>query len=113
LEILLKNQFAVENRPSDIPDDYYSAALPYMPGKPFRFSEYVWPSLEFFGGEQVQADFLPNVSSHITTEQGIDLHLFNYAWHHDLSESTSIGLIKSDGTEKLGYQAWKEISTSE
>ena len=68
MEILLKNQFAVENRPSDIPDDYYSAALQYMPGKPFGFSELGWSSLEFFGGGQVQADFLLNVSSHLTIE---------------------------------------------
>ena len=105
MEILLKNQFAVENRPSDIPDDYYSAALQYMPGKPFGFSELGWSSLEFFGGEQGQADFLLNVSSHLTTEQGIDLHLFGYAWLHDLSETTSIDLIKSDETEKLGHRA--------
>ena len=31
------------------------------------------------------------------------------AWLHDLNEKDSIGLIKRDGTEKLGYQAWKEI----
>ena len=85
MEILLKNQFAVENRPSDIPDDYYSAALQYMPGKPFGFSELGWSSLEFFGDEQGQADFLLNVPSHLTTKQGIDLHLFGYAWLHDLS----------------------------
>jgi len=101
------------NRPSDIPDDYYSSALQYIQGKPFGFSELGWSSLEFFGGEQAQADFLLNVSSHLTADQGINLHLFGYAWLHDLSEITSIGLIKSDGTEKLGYKAWKKISISE
>ena len=107
------NATADINRPSDIPYDYYSSALQYMSGKSFGFSELVWSSLEFFGGEQGQADFLLNVSSHLTIEQGIDLHLFGYAWLHDLSETTSIGLIKSDGTEKIGYQAWREISISE
>jgi len=80
-----------------------------MPGKPFGFSELGWPSLDVFGGEKGQADFLLNVSNRLTIQQGINLHLFGYAWLHDLNEKDSIGLIKRDGTEKLGYQAWKEI----
>ena len=97
------------NKPSDIPDDYYLIASQYMPGKPFGFSELGWSSLDVFGGEKGQADFLLNVSNRLTIQQGINLHLFGYAWLHDLNEKDSIGLIKRDGTEKLGYQAWKEI----
>ena len=97
------------NKPSDIPNDYYLIASQYMPGKPFGFSELGWPSLDVFGGEKGQADFLLNVSNRLTIQQGINLHLFGYAWLHDLNEKDSIGLTKRDGTEKLGYQAWKEI----
>jgi len=46
------------NKPQDIPNDYYSKALDYIPGKPFGFSELGWPSLDAFGGEKGQADFL-------------------------------------------------------
>ena len=107
--------FAVQGilMPSDIPDDYYLAALQYMPSKPFGFSELGWPSLEAFGGEKGQADFLLNVSTRLTIQQGIDLHLFGYAWLHDLDENDSIGLIRRNGTEKLAYQVWKEISGHE
>lgn len=96
--------------PSDIPDDYYAAASQHMPGKPFGFSELGWPSLEVFGGEQGQADFLFNVADRLTVKQGISLHLYGYCWLHDVDEYDSTGLIKRDGTEKLAYLAWKEIS---
>jgi len=99
-------------RPSDIPDDYYSRALSYLPGKPFGFSELGWPSIDFFGGEQAQADFIMQVAGRLTREQGINLHLFGWAWLHDLNENDHIGLIKRDGTEKLAYEAWKNISGS-
>jgi len=47
--------------------------------KSFGFSELDWCSFEFFFGEREQADFLLNVSSYLTTEQGIDFHLLAYA----------------------------------
>lgn len=100
------------NRPSDIPDDYYLIAAQYLPGKPFGFSELGWPSSEEFGGEQAQADFLLDLSRNLTVDQGVDLHLFGYCWLHDLNENDTVGLIRYDGTEKLGYQTWKEISQS-
>jgi hypothetical protein len=99
-------------RPSDIPDDYYSRALSYLPGKPFGFSELGWPSIDFFGGEQAQADFIMQMAGRLTREQGIDLHLFGWAWLHDLNENDHIGLIKREGTEKLAYEAWKTLSGS-
>ncbi|MCX8182822.1 MAG: hypothetical protein N3F08_00145 [Crenarchaeota archaeon] len=36
------------SRPSNIPDDYYSEALGYLPGKLFGFSELGWPSIDVF-----------------------------------------------------------------
>jgi acyl-CoA-binding protein len=98
------------NRPTDIPDDYYSIPSNYMPGKPFGFSELAWPSMSAFGGEQGQADFLSQVSVRLTREQGIDLHLLGWAWLHDLAEADFIGLIKMDGSPKLAYGVWKSIS---
>lgn len=98
------------NMPSDIPDDYYSKAFDYMLGKPFGFTELGWPSLEFFGGEHGQVDFLKNVSSRLTVEQGINLHLLGWAWLHDLDENDAVGLIRRDGTEKIAYRVWKNMS---
>lgn len=100
------------NRVSDIPDDYYSRALSYMPGKPFGFSELAWSSLDAFGGEQGQADFITLAATRLTVAQGVDLHLFGWPWLHDLDDNDSIGLIKRDGTERLAYQAWQELSFS-
>jgi len=96
--------------PSDIPLDYYSSVSDLIPGKLFGFSEIGWSTLEFFGGEQGQYDFLINLSTVLTRDQDINLHLFMYIWLHDLDGGDTVGLIQRDGTEKLGYFAWKEIS---
>jgi hypothetical protein len=64
------------NRPSDIPDDYYSKALSYLPDKPLGFSELGCPSMDVFGGEQAQADFITQVVGRLTRGQEINLHLF-------------------------------------
>ncbi len=96
--------------PSMIPDDYYSKAADYMPGKPFGFSEIAWASLDALGGEQAQANFIIQATSRLTRDRGIDLHLFGWSWLHDLNENDAVGLIKIDGTEKLGYRVWKSIS---
>lgn len=98
------------NSPSDIPDDYYSRVSDYMPGKPFGFSEIAWPSLDAFGGEQAQADFIIEATGRLTRDRGINLHLFGWPWLHDLDENDTIGLIKIDGTEKIAYTTWKDIS---
>ncbi len=98
------------NTPEDIPDDYYSRALEYMPGKPLGFSELGWPSIETFGGEQGQADFIEQVAGRLTIDQGADLHLMSWCWLHDLSDADHTGLIERDGTKKLGYQAWANLS---
>jgi Tol biopolymer transport system component len=98
------------NKPGDIPIDYYKIAADFIPDKLFGFSELGWSSLDFFGGEKGQADFLYNVSSTLTIEQGVNLHLFGYCWLHDLDENDEAGLIEIDGTEKEGYIAWKSIS---
>lgn len=96
--------------PSMIPEDYYSKAADYMPGKPFGFSEIAWPSLDVFGGERAQADFIKDATGRLTRDRGVNLYLFGWSWLHDLNENDSIGLIKFDGTEKLGYSAWKKLS---
>ena len=100
------------NKPSDIPDNYYSDALNYLPDKPVGFSELGWSSMEVFGGEQAQADFITQAAGRLTREQGINLHLFGWAWLHDLDENDPIDLIKRDGAEKLAYEVWKNLSRS-
>lgn len=98
------------NNPSDIPVDYYFSAAQYIPGKPFGFSEIGWPTYDLAGGEKAQYDFLINLSSRLTLDQGIPLHLFMYCWLHDLEGGDTNGLINRNGAEKLGYNAWKQIS---
>ena len=44
--------------------------------------------------------------------QGINLHLLGWAWLHDIDQNDYLGLIKRDGTEKLAYQVWKNLSKS-
>ncbi len=95
--------------PAMIPDDYYSIASNYMPGKAFGFSEIAWASLEALGGEQAQADFIVQATTRLTRDRGINLHLFGWSWLHDLNENDAVGLIKIDGTEKLAYAAWKNM----
>jgi hypothetical protein len=99
------------NHPSDIPDDYYSRVFDKidMADKPFGFSEISWPAAEFYGGEQGQVDLLDEALGRLTVDQGIDLHLFAWAFLHDLRETDDTGLIKRDGTERLVYDAWKEL----
>jgi hypothetical protein len=98
------------NRPSDIPDDYYSRLLGYMPGKPLGFSEVAWPSMEAFGGEQSQADFLGEVCGRLTQDRGVELRLLGWPWLHDLDNNDYTGLIKRDGTPKLAYGVWESLS---
>jgi len=100
------------NNPQDIPDDYYRKALDNVPGKPFGFSELGWPSLDAFGGEKDQADFLVDVSSRLTREQGVDLHLLGWAWLHDIDENDHVGLMRTDGTRKMAYDVWENLSSS-
>jgi hypothetical protein len=100
------------NRPEDIPCDYYSKASDLMPGKPFGFSELAWPSIEEFGGEKAQAEFIYHASSSLTRSRGVNLKMFGWTWLCDLNEKDSTGLIKRDGTEKKAYQVWKNLFVS-
>lgn len=100
------------NHPSDIPNNYYSKIESIIPGKQFGFSEIAWPSMPQFGGDSAQAEFLTLASNQLTRAQGINLHLFGWAWLHDIDTNDYIGLIKRDGTEKLAYSVWKNLSTS-
>ena len=100
------------NRPADIPPDYYSRIQEHVPDKPIGFSELGWPSMEAFGGERGQADFIAEVAGRLTRGQGMNLHLFGWAWLHDLDENDHLGLIRRDGTEKLAYRVWRDLSAS-
>lgn len=91
------------NSPEDLPTDYYTSISEYLPGKPLGFSEIAWTSMEAFGGEQGQADFI-NRLPELTT--GVDVEFIMWVWLSDLTETDTTGLIKRDGTEKLGYEAW-------
>jgi hypothetical protein len=100
------------NRPQDIPNNYFVKAADFVPGKPFGFSELGWPSLDAFGGESGQADFIEDASTRLTTQQGINLHLFGWVWLHDIDENDYVGLIKRNGTRKMAYDVWETLSHS-
>jgi hypothetical protein len=96
------------NRPGDIPADYYSSVADRMPGKPFGFSEIMWPSMDAFGGEAAQAEFIASLPE-LTTGQGVDLELLMWSWLHDLGETDYTGLIGNDGAEKAGLAEWMSL----
>ncbi len=96
------------NRPSDIADDYYSEVADILSGKPFGFSEVAWPSMNQFGGEQAQVDFIHRLDGDLT--DGFDIEFIMWPWLSDLDVNDYIGLIQRDGTPKRGYQAWVELS---
>jgi hypothetical protein len=97
------------NNPEDIPNNYYKKAFEYFPNKQFGFSEIAWPSLEDFGGEQGQADFITYITSRLTVDNGIDLHILGWAWLHDINKNDYTGLKKTDGSEKLAFEIWKNL----
>ena len=97
------------NAPDDLPPDYYKVAADRMPGKPFGFSEVAWPSMEAFGGEEAQAEFI-RILPDMTTEQGVELRLVMWPWLHDLNAEDTIGLRSFDGVEKVGYTAWLSLA---
>ncbi len=99
------------DRPSDIPDDYYSGTGQYLPGKPISLSEVAWPSTEAFGGEESQADFLTQLCSRLTLDRGLDLQMLGWHSLHD-PDDDGAGLIRRDGTVKLVYNVWKGISVT-
>jgi hypothetical protein len=96
--------------PSDLPSDYYSRVLNYMPGKPFGFSELGWTANDYFGGEEGQAEFLTLAVEDLTKGQGVNLRLLCWVWLHDLSQTDQVGLIKLDGSERMAYQEWKALA---
>ena len=98
------------NRLSDIPMDYYVEASSYLPDLEFGFSELGWSSLEAFGGEESQAEFLLNASSVLTVDRGLDLKMFGYCWLHDLDSNDSVGLISYDGVNRQAYEVWMQLS---
>jgi hypothetical protein len=101
------------NRPEDIPDDYYIKVAESMSGKSFGFSEVTWSSLEAFGGEEGQADFLEQLVGRLTAKQNIELKLLMWSWLTDLGEYDTTGLIRWDGRQKMAYEIWLSISSGE
>jgi hypothetical protein len=109
--VLTTYPFAVSliNHPSDIPDDYYAKVVTYFPDKSLGFSELTWSSMEPFGGETGQGEFLKQLTSRLTIDQGIDLELVGWPWLHDLDVNDTTGLIKRDGTPKEAFEVWKSL----
>ena len=101
------------NGPEDIPDDYFSSAFEHIPPRPIGFSELGWLVHSAFGGERGQADFLRDVATRLTIDQGLDLEFLAWGWLHDLEGGDTTGLVFRNGTAKMAYQVWKELSAKE
>lgn len=98
------------NRPESIPDEYYSRVLSIVPGKLIGFTEVGWPSLDAFGGEQSQSDFIVALGGRLTAGQGVGLHLLGWPWLCDLDSTDRTGLFRRDGTAKPAWEEWKRLS---
>ncbi|MFC2027640.1 hypothetical protein ACFLU3_03020 [Chloroflexota bacterium] len=106
--------FAPQNisKVSDIPNDYYSRALNHlgMNDMPFGLTELTWSTMDFFGGEAAQADFLTDAAGRLTTDQGMNLHLLGWWSLYDLEgDPHGTGLIARDGRKKPAYEVWKNL----
>jgi len=108
--VLTSYPYAVRGikRPLDIPNDYYARITDYMPGKPLGLSEVGWSSLEAFGGDQAQADFIDEITGRLTTGRGIKLEFIGWPWSSALDDD-SIGLIKRSGEERLALETWRKV----
>lgn len=100
------------NRVADVPDDYYRRALDHLgaPNKPFGFTEAAWSTLEFFGGEQGQAEFLTDLAGRFTLDQGVNLHALGWFVLYDLADDPhQVALIDRSGREKPAYIVWQQL----
>ncbi len=70
-------------------------------------------SLEAFGGEKGQADFLEQLAGRLTADQGVELRLMMWSWLTNLGEGDIAGLIGWDGEQKMAYEVWLSISSRE
>ncbi len=100
------------NKVSDIPDDYYSRALNYLgvSDKLFGITELTWSTMDFFGGESAQAEFLTDAAGRLTAGQGMNLHLLGWWTLYDPEgDPHGTGLITRNGREKPAYEVWKNL----
>ncbi len=91
------------NQPKDIHLDYYTSVTEYLPDKPLGFTEIAGTSMEPFGGEQGQADFI-NMLNELTED--VEVEFIMWPWLSDLSDLDETGLISREGIMKKGYYAW-------
>ena len=115
--VLTTYPFAVEdiNLVSEIPDDYYRQVLNVlgMSEKPLGFSEIGWSSLDFFGGEDAQAQLLEDITGRLTIEQGIELDLVAWWSLYDLeNDPHQSGLISRGYREKPVFKTWLNLIES-
>ncbi|MBN1682146.1 PD40 domain-containing protein [Candidatus Bathyarchaeota archaeon] len=95
------------NSPRMLPDDYYTRALNYLPGKSLALIEVGWSSNQYFGGEEAQSQYLLDLVNRLSA--GSDLELLGWCWLSDLSETDSVGMFTYSGEEKLVWSDWKEL----
>ena len=103
-------------RPDDIADDYYSSVLDHfdVDGATLNFTELGWPSLEVFGGEAAQADFVSQAANRLSRDQGVDLHLFSWLFLHDATTVDPLftGLLTEDDVARQAYTTWQSLAAA-
>lgn len=100
------------DKPSEIPADYYTTISRFIdPNDPVMFMEIGWPSTGK-GAADEQADFVQRLPQLVGP-----LHPVLVAWSllHDVGggplggDLSSTGLLKSDGTEKPAFTAFRKL----
>ena len=101
------------SKPSDIPADYYENIEKFVkPSDPVMFMEIGWPS-SGKGSAQEEADFIGRLPQLLGP-----VHPMLVAWSllHDVGggplggDLSSTGLLKSDGTEKPAFSAFRKLT---
>ncbi|MGQ9539139.1 MAG: hypothetical protein ACUVTE_06140 [Candidatus Bathycorpusculaceae bacterium] len=106
-------------KPSDMPENYYTRIMNYTGEKPIAFSEIGWTSSELLrgGSEQEQAEFLMWFLNHTKT---MPLEIVSWLCLHDLrtlpeeadpntKPNDYVGLKYKNGTEKAIWAYWQAL----
>ncbi|MBU1112003.1 MAG: hypothetical protein KJ896_04440 [Nanoarchaeota archaeon] len=101
---------------SDIPEDHYTE-IQLHTTKPIAFTEMGWHSaaspLGWESSEEEQAEFISTFFQ-FTENLELELVIWSFMYSPDIFEPfDSMGLIKTDGTTKLSWDAWLEGGENE
>ncbi len=98
----------IYNSPEEIPDDYYTEIQTHTT-KPIAFTEIGWHTNQepkgYESNEQEQSEFIPKFLNQ--TSKNTEFIVWSFMYDQDTTiPFNSMGLYKSDGTEKLSAALW-------